>query len=99
MNTKQHDEGDLGNIEIGPIESGVLLPRIGGFIGKLRQILEKLEVSQAVRLLNVSIKQERYIRQRMPTLGKAMEAKFSVRVGDHLRDRSGKRTLWVKRIA
>ena len=99
MNTKQHDEGDLDNIEIGPIESGVLLPRIGGFIGKLRRTLEKVEVSQAVRLLNVSIKQERYIRQRMPTLNKEMNAKFSVRVADHLRDRSGVRTLYIKRVA
>ncbi len=98
MKPQQHDEGDLSNIEIGPIISGVPLPRVGGFVGKLRRTLEKLEVGQMVRLLNVSLKQERYIRQRMPALGAELNAKFSVRVGDKLRDRSGKRTLHVHRI-
>jgi len=52
----------------------------------------------SAQLLNVSLKQERYIRQRMPTLGRELTAKFSIRVADHVRDRSGKRTLRVYRV-
>lgn len=98
MNATQDEDDDLGNIGIGPIESGVPLPRSGGFLGRLRRTLERLEVGQSCRLLNVAIKQERYIRQRMPALAKSMGAKYSIRVADKLRDRSSKRTLRVHRL-
>lgn len=49
-------------------------------------------------LINCTLKQEKYIRQRMPGLAKSMEAKYSIRVEDHVRDRSAKRTLRVFRI-
>lgn len=74
------------------------MPRVGGFLGRLRRTLERLEVGMSVQLLNVSEKQERYIRQRMPTLGTELQAKYSVRVASHLRDRgASKRTLRVYR--
>jgi hypothetical protein len=66
MNQQQHDEGDgLEDVGIGPIERGVPLPRAGGFLGRLRRTLERLELGMSAQLLNVSLKQERYIRQRM----------------------------------
>lgn len=100
MNTKQQEEEDTGldNIGIGPIERGVPLPRAGGFLGRLRRTLERLEVGMSAQLLNVSLKQERYIRQRMPTLAREMQARYSIRVADHVRDRTGKRTLRVYRV-
>lgn len=99
MNTVQQAEDDgLDAVGIGPIERGVPMSRAGGFLGRLRRTLERLEVGMSCTLLNVSQKQERYIRQRMPTLGKSMQAKYSVRVADKLRDRSAKRTLRVHRI-
>lgn len=99
MNQEQHDEDDgLESIGIGPIEPGVPLPRAGGFLGRLRRTLERLEVGMSAQLLNVSLKQERYIRQRMPTLGRELNAKYSIRVADHVRDRASKRTLRVYRL-
>lgn len=99
MGTKQQVEDDgLDDVEVGPPERGVPMPRAGGFLGKLRRGLERLEVSMSLALLNVSHKQERYIRQRMPLLAAELNAKFSVRVADHKRDRSAKRTLRVYRI-
>lgn len=99
MNTKQQVEDDgLDEVQIGPIETGVPFPRTGGFLGRLRRGLERLEVGMSFTLLNVSLKQERYIRQRMPGLGKDFNAKYSVRVVDRIRDRSAKRTLRVHRI-
>jgi hypothetical protein len=99
MNNKQQDEDNgLEGIGIGLPERGVPMPRSGGFLGRLRRTLERLEVGMSAQLLNVSIKQERYIRQRMPTIGREMDAKFSVRVADRVRDRSSKRTLRVYRV-
>jgi hypothetical protein len=95
----QHNEDDgLDGIGIGPVERGVPMPRAGGFLGRLRRTLERLEVGMSATLLNVSLKQERYIRQRMPTLAREMEAKYSIRVADHVRDRASKRTLRVYRV-
>ena len=74
------------------------MPRMGGFLGRLRRTLERLECGMSAQLLNVSLKQEKYIRQRMPALGGELGAKYSVRVADHVRDRSAKRTLRVYRI-
>lgn len=99
MTTMQQVEDDgLDTVGIGLPERGVPMPRIGGFLGRLRRTLERLEVGMSVQLLNVSQKQERYIRQRMPTLATELSAKFSVRVASNLRDRSSaKRTLRVYR--
>lgn len=99
MNQLQQDEeSGLDDVGIGLPEKGVPLPRTGGFLGRLRRVLERLEVGMSATLVNVSLKQERYIRQRMPTLGREMEAKYSVRVADRVRDRSTKRTLRVYRV-
>jgi hypothetical protein len=98
MNAPTDDDDDLSSVGIGPIETGVPLPRSGGFLGRLRRTLERLEIGNSCKLINVSLKQERYIRQRMPALAKSMDAKFAIRVADHLRDRSSKRTLRVHRI-
>lgn len=99
MNTKQQTEGGggLDEIAIGLPEDGVPMPRVEGFLGRLRRTLERLEVGMSVELLNVPIKREKYIRQRMPTLGKELGAKYSVRVSSHVRDRSTKRSLRVWR--
>jgi hypothetical protein len=95
----QHDELEgLDGIGIGLPERGVPMPRTGGFLGRLRRTLERLEIGMSATLINVTIKQERYIRQRMPTMGREMQAKYSVRVADRVRDRSGKRTLRVYRV-
>jgi hypothetical protein len=99
MNHEQHDEDNgLQGVGIGLPEKGVPLPRVGGFLGRLRLTLERLEVGMSAQLLNVSLKQERYIRQRMPSLAREMGAKYSVRVADRMRDRSSKRTLRVYRV-
>lgn len=100
MNTtvQQDEDTGLDSVAIGPIESGVPLPRIGGFLGRLRRTLERLEVGMSTTLLNVTLKQERYIRQRLPGIGRDLNAKYSLRVADHLRDRSGKRTLRCHRV-
>jgi hypothetical protein len=99
MNQQQQDEdGGLDDVGIGLPEKGVPMPRTGGFLGRLRRVLERLEVGMSAQLLNVSLKQERYIRQRMPTLAREMDAKYSVRVADRVRDRSSKRTLRVYRV-
>lgn len=92
------DEDSLESVGIGPIETGVPLPRKHGFLGRLRRTLERLEVGNSAQLLNVSFKQEKYIRARLPLLGRAMNARFSVRITDSPRDRSVKRTLRVHRI-
>jgi len=99
MTTMQQDETEgLDGIGIGLPERGVPLPRTGGFLGRLRRTLERLEVGMSATLVNVTLKQEQYIRQRMPTLGREMDAKYSVRVADRVRDRSSKRTLRVYRV-
>lgn len=99
MTTKQQIEDDgLDAVGIGLPERGVPMPRMGGFLGRLRRTLERLEIGMSVQLLNVTLKQERYIRQRMPALGEELGAKYSVRVADHMRDRSHKRTLRVYRL-
>ena len=92
------DDDDTSTIGIGPPESGVPLPRADGFIGRLRRTLEQLEVGMKCDLLNVSLKQERYIRSRLPILGRELDSKFTARVADHKRDRSVKRTLRVWRL-
>ena len=98
MDTTPQEGDAMDDVGIGPIEAGVPLPRADGFLGRLRRTLERLEVGMSVALLNVSIKQERYIRARLPSVGKEMEARYSVRVQDHKRDRSAKRTLRIHRI-
>lgn len=99
MNTETpFDDSDLETVGIGPIESGVPLPRVGGFLGRLRRTLERLEVGMSVTLNNCTIKQEKYVRQRMPGLAKSMGARYSIRVADHNRDRSAKRTLRIFRV-
>lgn len=99
MSTIEQQEFDeLAEIGIGPVESGVPLPRAGGFLGRLRRTLERLEVGMSVVLENVTYKQERYIRARLPDLGKGLEAKYSVRVVDHKRDRTVKRSLRIHRL-
>lgn len=99
MNNKQQvEDNGLDGVAVGAIERGIPFPRTGGFLGRLRRALERLEVGMSFTLMNVTLKQERYIRQRMPALGKDFDAKFSVRVADHVRDRSAKRTLRVHRI-
>lgn len=98
MSTAQQDQDTMDDVGIGPIEVGVPLPRAGGFLGRLRRTLERLEVGMSTTLLNVTMKQERYIRARLPSVGKTMQCKFSIRVEDHKRDRSAKRTLRVHRV-
>lgn len=95
---EQQEYDELAGIGIGPIEAGVPLPRAGGFLGRLRRTLERLEIGMSVTLENVTHKQECYIRARLPSLGKAMETKYSVRVVDHHRDRSVKRRLRIHRV-
>lgn len=95
---EQQEYDELAGIGIGPIEAGVPLPRAGGFLGRLRRTLERLEVGMSVVLENVTHKQERYIRARLPDMGRGMDAKYSVRVVDHKRDRTAKRSLRVHRI-
>ena len=92
------DDDDMSAVAIGPPESGVPLPRADGFIGRLRRNLEQLEVGMTCNLLNVSLKQERYIRSRLPILGRELNCKFTARIVDHKRDRSVKRTLRVWRL-
>lgn len=99
MNTlKPVEEDNMSSIGIGAIESGVPLPRAGGFLGRLRRTLERLEVGMSTTVLNVTLKQEKYIRARLPVMGRSMQARYSVRVLDNKRDRSVKRTLRVYRI-
>jgi hypothetical protein len=98
MDTTKQDEDNMSDVGIGPIETGIPMPRAGGFLGRLRRTLERLEVGNSATILNVSMQQEKYIRARLPSVGKSMQAKFSVRVEDHKRDRSAKRTLRVWRI-
>lgn len=92
------DDDDMASVGIGLPTAGVPLPRADGFIGRLRRNLERLEVGMTVDLLNVSIKQERYIRAQIPQLGTRMKAKFSVRVATGRGNRKGKRTLRVWRL-
>jgi hypothetical protein len=92
------DDDSMASVGIGPVETGVPLPRADGFIGRLRQALERLEVGDNVSLLNVSWTQEKYIRSRLPTIGRDMKCHFSARVANKKRDRSGKRTLRVWRL-
>jgi hypothetical protein len=92
------DDDSMADVGIGPPTAGVPMPRAGGFIGRLRRNLERLEVGMFCELVNVDIKQERYIRSRVPQLGAEMACKFSVRVASKKRDRSSKRTLSVWRI-
>jgi hypothetical protein len=96
--TPQSDLDDLAEVGIGPVETGVPLPRAGGFLGRLRRSLERLAVGDALSLHNVTLKQERYIRARLPVVGRDMEARYSVHVATKIRDRSGKRTLRVHRV-
>jgi len=98
MGTLNDEDDALDSVGIGPIETGVPLPRKHGFLGRLRLTLERLEVGNSVQLLNVTFKQEKYIRARVPSLGASMSAKYSVRVADGARDRSGKRSLRIHRI-
>lgn len=98
MNTTKQDVDDMSDVGIGPVEVGVPMPRAGGFLGRLRRTLERLEVGNSAAILNVTLQQEKYIRARLPGVGKSMQAKFSIRVEDHKRDRSAKRTLRVWRI-
>jgi len=92
------NDDDMSNVAIGPIESGRPMPRADGFIGRLRRTLERLEVGMSVEVKNVSLKQEKYIRARLPQIGREMKQKHSVRVGSNKRDRSVKRTLFIWRI-
>lgn len=92
------DDDDMVNVGIGQIESGVPIPRADGFIGRLRRSLERLEVGMSVELLNVNLKQEKYIRARLPQLGREMDQKYSVRVSSNKRNRSIKRSLRVWRL-
>jgi hypothetical protein len=92
------DDNDMSAVAIGPPETGVPLPRADGFIGRLRRNLEQLEVGGYCNLLNVNLKHERYIRSRLPILGRELNCKFTARVADHKRDRSVKRTLRVWRL-
>lgn len=85
-------------MEIGLPERGVPMPRQGGFLGKLRQAVERLEVGMSLTLHHVSWKQEKYIRQRLPGVGRDLASRYSIRVMDKSRDRSAKRTLRVYRI-
>lgn len=98
MDTTKQVEDDMSDVGIGPIEVGIPMPRAGGFLGRLRRSLERLEVGMSTTVLNVTIKQERYIRARLPGVGKSMQAKYSIRVDSHKRDRSVKRTLRVWRV-
>lgn len=98
VQTGPEEDDDLAAVGIGPIETGVPLPRVGGFLGRLRRSLERLAVGDAVTVQNVTLKQERYIRARLPAIGREMTAKYSIRVADHKRDRSVKRTLRVHRV-
>ena len=91
-------DDDMSAVVVGPPETGVPLPRADGFIGRLRRTLEQLEVGGYCNLLNVSLKQERYIRSRLPIIGRELSSKFTARVHDHKRDRSVKRTLRVWRL-
>lgn len=85
-------------MEIGIPERGVPMPRQGGFLGKLRRAVERLEVGMSLTLTNVTWKQEKYIRQRLPSVGRDLNSKYSIRVMDKSRDRTVKRTLRVYRI-
>lgn len=98
MSTPDDEDDALESVGIGPIETGVPLPRKHGFLGRLRLSLERLEVGNSVQLLNVTFKQEKYIRARVPLLGTSMQAKYSVRVVGKERDRSGKRALRIHRV-
>lgn len=91
-------DDDMTSVGIGPPTAGVPMPRSDGFIGRLRRSLERLEVGMYCDLLNVTWKQERYIRARMPSVERDMECKFSIRVATKKRDRTGKRTLHVWRL-
>ena len=98
MGTVEQVVDEMSDVGIGAVEVGIPMPRVGGFLGRLRRTLERLEVGNSTTVLNVTLKQERYIRARLPGVGKSMLAKFSIRVEDHKRDRSVKRTLRVWRI-
>lgn len=91
-------DDDMASVGIGLPTVGMPMPRVEGFIGRLRRTLERLEVGAFCELFNVTAKQERYIRARMPRVERAMECKFSIRVATHKRDPSVKRTLHVWRL-
>lgn len=91
-------DDDMASVGIGLPTVGVPMPRVEGFIGRLRRTLERLEVGMMVELLNVDAKQERYIRARLPRLQRTMECRFSVRVGSNKRNPATKRTLQVWRL-
>ena len=91
-------DDDMSAVVVGPPEIGVPLPRADGFIGRLRRTLEQLEVGMHCKLLNVSLKQERYIRSRLPILGRELNVKFTAHIVDNKRNRSVKRTLCIWRL-
>lgn len=93
MPTNEEDD----DIEIGPVEQGVPLPRVGGFLVRLQRELQQLPPGARLTLLNVSFKQERNIRSRMGSVQKNLNMQFSVRVGAGKGKRDGKRTLYVWR--
>ena len=91
-------DDDMASVGIGLPTSGMPMPRVEGFIGRLRRTLERLEVGMFCELFNVDAKQERYIRARLPRVQRAMDCKFSVRVGSNKRNPSAKRTLHIWRL-
>lgn len=92
------DDDTMDDVGIGQPTAGVPMPRIDGFIGRLRRNLERLEVGMYLDVVNVNIKQEKYLRARLSQVGKDMQCKFSVRIASNKRDRSVKRTLHIWRI-
>jgi hypothetical protein len=97
MTTSVKHEEEFDEVEIGLPEKGVPMPRQGGFLGKLRRAVERLEVGMSLTLTHVTWKQEKYIRQRLPGVGRDLQSRYSIRVMDNARDRTGKRTLRVYR--
>lgn len=91
------DEG-MNGVEIGLPTAGNPAPRTDGFVGRLRRNLERLEVGMTLDLLNCSLKQERYIRARIPQVAVGMGCKFRVYVLDNRRNRTVKRTLRIWRL-
>lgn len=81
------------------------MPSKSGFLRKLWRVLERLEVGMSLTLSNVTFTQEKYLRQRLPDVGKELGKelntgahRYSIRVLDNKRDRSAKRTLRIFRV-
>jgi|KBSSwiStaDraftv2_1062776.scaffolds.fasta_scaffold1116529_2 hypothetical protein len=93
------NDEDFDDIEVSEPMRGVPLPRAGGFLGRLRPKLEQLTVGMVLELKNVTAKQEKYLRQKLPEVGRSMDMRYSIRVATNYRaPAAGKRTLHVHRV-